>query len=100
MPLQNRVTPFGDIVAVTLRGLFTGNRGILHDPATKALLPLALSYDAGVLAAVYRRSHALSFPSRRSESPRFQPPQCVNEKFKPLVSRISFCLAPAGGLVT
>ena len=38
MPLQNRVTPFGEIVAIAQRGLFTGNRGILHDPATKTLL--------------------------------------------------------------
>ncbi|AYG63438.1 hypothetical protein [Rhizobium jaguaris] len=37
-PLQNRVTPFGDIVAISQRGLFTGNRGIIHDPATKTLL--------------------------------------------------------------
>jgi hypothetical protein len=36
--LQNRVTPFGDIVAIPQRGLFTGNRGIIHDPATKTLL--------------------------------------------------------------
>jgi hypothetical protein len=38
MPLQNRVTPLGDIVATPHRGLFTGNRGIIHDPATKTLL--------------------------------------------------------------
>jgi hypoxanthine phosphoribosyltransferase len=38
MPLQNRVTPFGDIVATPHRGQFTGNRGIIHDPATKTLL--------------------------------------------------------------
>ena len=38
MPLQNRVTPFGDIIADPHRGLFTGNRGIIHDPATKSLL--------------------------------------------------------------
>ena len=38
MPLQNRVTPFGEIVAVPERGLFTGNRGIIHDPATRTLL--------------------------------------------------------------
>jgi hypothetical protein len=37
-PLQNRVTPLGDIVATPQRGLFTGNRGIIHDPATKTLL--------------------------------------------------------------
>ena len=38
MPLQNRVTPWGDIVATAHRGLFTGNRGIIHDPRTKRLL--------------------------------------------------------------
>ena len=38
MPLQNRVTPKGDIIADPHRGLFTGNRGIIHDPATKTLL--------------------------------------------------------------
>ena len=38
MHLQNRVTPFGEIVAIPQRGLFTGNRGIIHDPATKTLL--------------------------------------------------------------
>jgi hypothetical protein len=37
MPLRNRVTPFGEIVAVAARGALTGNRGILHDPATKTL---------------------------------------------------------------
>ncbi len=31
MPLQNRVTPFGELEAVTGRGMFTGNRGRLHD---------------------------------------------------------------------
>lgn len=38
MPLQNRVTPTGDIVASEHRGTFTGNRGIIHDPATRTLL--------------------------------------------------------------
>ncbi|MGI9489739.1 MAG: hypothetical protein ACR2RF_28410 [Geminicoccaceae bacterium] len=31
MPRQNRVTPEGDIVTLSERGLFMGNRGILHD---------------------------------------------------------------------
>ncbi len=31
MPLQNRVTPFSNIEASPARGLFTGNRGILHN---------------------------------------------------------------------
>jgi hypothetical protein len=33
MPLQNRVTPFGEIVAIPERGTMMGNRGILHDAA-------------------------------------------------------------------
>ena len=32
MPRTNRVTPFGEIVAVPERGTMMGNRGILHDP--------------------------------------------------------------------
>ena len=35
MPLQNRVTPFGEFVADPARGLFTGNRGCLCDEAGK-----------------------------------------------------------------
>lgn len=31
MPLQNRVLPTGEIVADAARGMFTGNRGCLHD---------------------------------------------------------------------
>lgn len=38
MPLQNRVDPAGEIVATQPRGLFTGNRGVIHDPAAKTLL--------------------------------------------------------------
>lgn len=37
MPLQNRVTPFGEIVAIPQRGLLMGNRGIIHDPRTRTL---------------------------------------------------------------
>jgi hypothetical protein len=31
MPKQNRVTPLGEIIATPERGLFMGNRGVLHD---------------------------------------------------------------------
>ncbi len=31
MPRQNRVTPFGSIIATPERGTFLGNRGVLHD---------------------------------------------------------------------
>ena len=49
MPLQNRVDPFGDIHAVAARGLFTGNRGIIHDPATKSLLKKRWSTKAWII---------------------------------------------------
>ena len=29
-PARNRITPLGDVVAIPLRGAWTGNRGILH----------------------------------------------------------------------
>ena len=48
MPLQNRVTPTGDIVATEHRGIFTGNRGIIHDPATKTLLKKRWSNPAWI----------------------------------------------------
>jgi hypothetical protein len=48
MPLQNRVTPTGDIIATPHRGLFTGNRGIIHDPATKTLLKKRWSTPAWI----------------------------------------------------
>ena len=51
MPLQNRVTPTGDIVATPHRGMFTGNRGIIHDPATKTLLRKRWSTEPGSLAS-------------------------------------------------
>jgi hypothetical protein len=31
MPLQNRVTPFGELIAVEARGTMFGNRGVLHN---------------------------------------------------------------------
>jgi hypothetical protein len=46
MPLQNRVTPTGDIIATPHRGMFTGNRGIIHDPATRTLLTRRWSSNA------------------------------------------------------
>jgi hypothetical protein len=30
MPARNRVTPLGEIVAIPLRGAWTGNRGVIH----------------------------------------------------------------------
>ena len=50
--LRNRVDPFGAISAVPARGLFTGNRGVIHDPATKALLRRRWTTKAWIVCAL------------------------------------------------
>jgi hypothetical protein len=57
MPLQNRVTPFGDIVAVPQRGMLMGNRGIIHDPATKTLLRKRWSNKAWIICTCSYKNH-------------------------------------------
>lgn len=49
MPLQNRVSPFGEIVATAARGTMMGNRGIIHDTATKTLLKRRWSTRAWII---------------------------------------------------
>jgi hypothetical protein len=49
VPLQNRVDPFGEIHAVEWRGMFTGNRGVIHDPDTKTLLKRRWSTKAWIV---------------------------------------------------
>ena len=49
MPLQNRVDPFCAIHAVSERGLFTGNRGIIHDPETRTLLKKRWALPAWII---------------------------------------------------
>src|SRR5919201_3105665 len=39
MPLQNRVDPFGEIIADPARGTWLGNRGILHDTERRIVRP-------------------------------------------------------------
>jgi hypothetical protein len=39
MPLQNRVTPLGELIAVPDRGLVYGNRGCMHDAAGRIRRP-------------------------------------------------------------
>ena len=66
MPLQNRVTPFGDIIADPHRGLFTGNRGIIHDPATKTLLKKRWSNPAWLICLCEFRGRRREVMSGRS----------------------------------
>ncbi len=39
MPLQNRVTPWGELVRSPARGRFTGNRGVLHSDQREIVRP-------------------------------------------------------------
>jgi hypothetical protein len=66
MPLQNRVTPFGEIIATAERGLFTGNRGIIHDPATKTLLRKRWSNPAWLTCVLDFRGRRRDVMARRS----------------------------------
>ena len=66
MPLQNRVTPTGDIIATAHRGLFTGNRGIIHDPATKTLLRKRWSSPAWITCLCEFRGWRRPVMGRRS----------------------------------
>jgi hypothetical protein len=66
MPLQNRVTPLGDIVADPHRGLFTGNRGIIHDPATKTLLRKRWSNPAWLICVCEFRGRRRNVMGGRS----------------------------------
>ncbi|MEM1352852.1 MAG: hypothetical protein AAGF27_10930 [Pseudomonadota bacterium] len=69
MPLQNRVQPTGDILAIPERGAYMGNRGILHDEQQnltrarwrhKAWVTCVLSFKG-------RRRHPLMRPSNYTE---------------------------------
>lgn len=42
MPLQNRVTPFGEIIFSAQRGTFTGNRGVIHNAKKEIVRQYAL----------------------------------------------------------
>ena len=57
MPLQNRVTPFGDIVAASARGTCMGNRGIIHDPEHKVLLTRRWQHQAWICCVLAFKSY-------------------------------------------
>lgn len=68
MPLQNRVTPRGEIIATPQRGRFMGNRGILHDNAQN-LSPARWRHKAWVtcLLSFKGRKRALMQPGHYTE---------------------------------
>ncbi|QOZ26905.1 hypothetical protein [Bradyrhizobium sp. CCBAU 51753] len=66
MPLQNRVTPTGEIVSTEHRGTFTGNRGIIHDPATRTLLNKRWSTPAWLTCVCEFRGRRREVMTRQS----------------------------------
>jgi len=66
MPLQNRVLPTGEIVAIPARGMFVGNRGIIHNPATKTLLKKRWSTDAWLTCVLEFRGRRRKVMQRQS----------------------------------
>ena len=44
MPLQNRVNPFGALIATSARGAWTGNRGIIHNESKEIVRKYAVKY--------------------------------------------------------
>jgi hypothetical protein len=66
MPLQNRVTPFGEIIATPARGMFTGNRGIIHNPETKTLLKKRWSLKCWLVCQLHYKEFHREPMARRS----------------------------------
>lgn len=70
MPLQNRVDPFGRIDTTPARGLFTGNRGVIHDPDTKTLLRRRWTTGAWIICACDFRGRRREVMGRNSPTGR------------------------------
>ena len=66
MPLQNRVMPTGEILAIPDRGMFVGNRGIIHNSATKTLLRKRWSTDAWLTCVLEFRGRRRKVMQRQS----------------------------------
>ena len=67
MPRQNRVTPFGAIVAVPDRGTLMGNRGVLHDAAGTVRRPWRLKRWILCVLEFKGRKRAVMSPGRWTE---------------------------------
>ncbi len=67
MALQNRVTPFGEIVALPGRGLMMGNRGILHDGSRQIVRSWQVRRWIACLLEFRGRRRAMMTPHRYTE---------------------------------
>jgi hypothetical protein len=67
MPRQNRVTPFGQIIATPQRGTFMGNRGQLHDERGRIRRPWQLKRWIICLLQFKGRKRAVMTPGLYTE---------------------------------
>lgn len=63
MPLQNRVTPYGDLIATPERWAFTGNRGRIHDEF-KQVTPTWTTERWLICLLTYRDRHREVMPRK------------------------------------
>lgn len=70
MPLQNRVDPLGAIHATPERGMFTGNRGVIHDPLTRTLLKRRWTTKAWIICVCEFRGRRREVMGRNAPSGR------------------------------
>ncbi len=67
MPRRNRVTPFGEIVAVPERGTMMGNRGILHDADGRIRRPWQVKRWLLCVLEFHGRHRTVMAPNRYTE---------------------------------
>src|SRR6478735_581650 len=67
MPRRNRVTPFGEIVAVPERGTMMGNRGVLHDAQGRIRRPWQVKRWILCLLEFRERHREVMAPDRYTE---------------------------------
>jgi hypothetical protein len=67
MPRQNRVTPWGDLIATRARGTFMGNRGILHDEEGHIQRPWQVKRWLVCVLSFRGRKRTMMTPGRYTE---------------------------------
>lgn len=67
MPRQNRITPFGEIIATPARGTLMGNRGCLHNREQRIVRPYQLQRWIICVLEFKGRKHGIMTPGQYTE---------------------------------
>jgi hypothetical protein len=67
MPLQNRITPNGDIISTTARGAWLGNRGVIHNAQKQTIKPFNLKAWITCALEFRGRHREVMMPNRWTE---------------------------------